>query len=83
MSLSPQNLEVIAPLFLTRALGKIQMCMCCLHEGQTHKGFCLGQYPRCHRDGLRIVSVDEELGVVDEHDEGSAGVEEDVDEVVP
>ena len=44
---------------------------------------CLGQYPRCHRDGLRIVRVDKELGVVDENDEGSGGVEEDVDEVVP
>ena len=83
MSLSLQNLEVVAPIFLTRALGKIQMCMSCLHERQTHKGFCLGQYPRCHRDGLRIVSEDEELGVVDEDDEGSAGVEEDVDEIVP
>ena len=83
MSLSLQNLEVVAPIFLTRALGKIEMFMSCLHKRQTHKGFCLGQYPRCHRDGLRIVSVDEELGVVDEHDEGSASVEEDVDEVVP
>ena len=82
MSLNPQNLEVVAPIFLTRALGKIEMFMSCLHKRQTHKGFCLGQYPRCHRDGLRIVSVDKELGVVDEHDEGSAGVEEDVDEVV-
>ena len=83
MSLSLQNLEVVAPILLTWALRKIQMCMSCLHKRQTHKGFCLGQYPRCHRDGLRIVSVDKELGVVDEHDEGSAGVEEDVDEVVP
>ena len=83
MSLTLQNLEVVAPIFLTWALRKIQMCMSCLHEGQTHKGFCLGQYPRCHRDCLRIVRVDEELGVVDEDDEGSAGVEEDVDEVVP
>ena len=83
MSLSLQNLEVVAPIFLTRALGKIQIFMCCLHEGQTHKGFCLGQYPRCHRDGLRIVRVDKELGVVDEDDEGSGGVEEDVDEIVP
>ena len=83
MSLSLHNLEVVAPIFLTRALRKIQMCMSCLHEGQTHKSFCLGQYPRCHRDGLRIVSVDKELGVVDEHNEGSGGVEEDVDEVVP
>ena len=83
MSLSLQNLEVVAPILLTWALRKIQMCMCCLHKGQTHKGFCLGQYPRCHRDGLRIVSVDEELGVVDEDDESSGGVEEDVDEVVP
>ena len=83
MSLSLQNLEVVAPILLTRALWKIQICMCCLHEGQTHKGFCLGQYPRCHRDGLRIVRVDKELGVVDEDDEGSGGVEEDVDEIVP
>ena len=83
MSLSLQNLEVVAPIFLTRTLGKIQMCMSCLHERQAHKGFCLGQYPRCHRDGLRIVRVDKELGVVDEDDEGSGGVEEDVDEVVP
>ena len=82
MSLSLQNLEVVAPIFLTWALRKIQMCMSCLHEGQTHKGFCLGQYPRCHRDGLRVVRVDEELGVVDENDEGSGGVEEDVDEIV-
>ena len=83
MSLSPQNLEVVAPIFLTRALRKIEMCMSCLHEGQTHKGFCFGQYPRCHRDGLRIVRVDKKLGVVDEDDECSGGVEEDVDEVVP
>ena len=83
MSLSLQNLEAVAPMFLTWALRKIQMCMSCLHEGQTHKGFCLGQYPRCHRDGLRIVSVDKELGVVDEDDEGPAGVEEEVDDVVP
>ena len=83
MSLSLQNLEVVAPILLTWALRKIQVCMSCLHEGQTHKGFCLGQYPRCHRDGLRIVSVDEELGVVDEDDEGPAGVEEEVDDVVP
>ena len=83
MSLSPQNLEVVAPIFLTWALRKIQICMSCLHERQAHKGFCPGQYPRCHRDGLRIVRIDEELGVVDEHDEGSVDVEEDVDEVVP
>ena len=83
MSLSLQNLEVVTPIFLTWALRKIQMCMSCLHEGQTHKGFCLGQYPRCHRDGLRIVRVDKELGVVDEDDEGPAGVEEEVDDVVP
>ena len=56
--------------------------MCCLHQGQTHKGFRLWQDPSCHRDGLRVVSVDKELWVVDEHNECSARVEEDVDEVV-
>ena len=77
------DLEVVALIFLTGVAGKVQVGMCGLHQGQTHKGFRLWQDPGCHRDGLWVVGVDEELWVVDEHNEGSARVEEEVDEVVP
>ena len=78
-----QHLEIVAVIFLTGVVGKVKVEMCCFHQGQTHKGSRLWQDPRCHRDCLWIVSVDKELWVVDEHDEGSIGVEEEVDEVVP
>ena len=77
------DLEVVALIFLAGVAGKVQVGMCCLHQGQTHKGFRLWKDPGCHWDGLWVVSVDKELGVVDEDDEGPAGVEEEVDDVVP
>ena len=75
-------LEIVALIFLTGVVGKIQVGMCHLHQRQTHKGFFRWQDPCCHWDGLWIVGVDKELWIVDEHNESSARVQEEVYEVV-
>ena len=53
-----------------------------LDQGQADKGPGPGHHPGGHGDGLGVVGVHEELGVMDEDDEGEAGVEEEMDEAV-